>query len=936
MNWLRFQEPWWLALLVPVALGLWWSAPRIRGMAKARRRVALTVRSALAVLACLALAAPQVRWRNEGVATVFVLDVSDSMPAGLRDTAAKFIDSAFRKAGPKDKVGLVVFGRQPAVELLPRSTATLGAVRSVVDGSGSDLAAGIRLASAILQAGSDRRIVVLSDGNETQGDAVEAVRALSTDGVVVDTVDLKNLAKRDEVAVISVEGPDQTRPDQPFDLRVVVDATTETTGTLTLDRDGVVISTTKVKLQAGHNALLVQDQVKEPGFYRYRASLTAAKDTDPRNNVGMAFVSSKDRMRVLVIRGKTADESFSSALEKGGISVDRRTPATMPNRPDQLQPYDVVFLNNVPAQDFAEAQIESLRAACRDTGVGLAMIGGEDSYLSGGWYGTPVAEALPVDLDVRNRKTFPTTSMVIIADASGSMQMQEDGVEKIKLAARAAAQTVRMLGANDRLAVGGSSDGIEWVFPMGPVGDRQGAIDQVMRLKVNGGGIYIRPSINKAREVMEKEQSKVRHIIMICDGDDSTDWETALDTARILFQEKITTSVIAVGDGKDVAMLRALAASGGGQFFLATSASQLPAIVTQDTAVMARSAIVEEPFYPKVVGIDDAIRGLDRTPSLQAYNLVDSRPTARTSLVSHKDDPLLATWQYGLGSSLAFMSDAQPKWAAQWVGWDGFSTFWSQAARSIARRGLTGKYSVQVTPGEGRAMVTVKSLSPGTDSRPPEGVTVSGPDGKAMPVVLKATGPGEFTGSFDAAGMGSYIVAVSDKADGVTKVSTSGFSVAYPPEYRSTMVNTPLLSQIAESGHGELIPLDKPERAVRASQNPGSTLVEAWPWLVGLCLLLLPIDVAVRRLTVSVFSLIRLPRSVPAQPQATERTSRLKAAKRRAVEPIEPAAGVKPQIEEKREPVSPPTPRKEAPPVRNGGSTANRLLDAKKKRRDEP
>lgn len=933
MNWVRFQEPLWLLVLIPAFAGLWWSAPRIRGMAKARKRVALVVRGVLITLLALALAGPQIRWRNEGVTTVFVMDVSDSMPAALKEGAIRFVEQAFRKAGPKDKVGLVVFGHQPAVELLPRSAATVGAVRSVVDGSGSDIAAAVRLGSAILQAGSDRRIVVLSDGNETQGDAVEAVRAMAADGVVVDTVDLKNVTQRDEVAVISVEGPDQTRPDEPFDLRVVVDSTLETTGTLTLDRDGVAVSSTPVKLQVGHNALLVQDKVKGAGFYRYRATLTADKDGDPRNNVGMTFVSAKDRMRVMVIRGPTADDSLAAAIEKGGISVERRTTATMPNRSDQLQPFDAVFLNNAPAQNFADAQIEALRAACRDTGVGLAMVGGEDSYLSGGWYGTPVAEALPVDLDVRNRKTFPTTSMVIIADASGSMGAPEDGVEKIKLAARAAAQTVRMLGANDRLAVGGSSDGIEWVFPMGPVGDRQRAVDQVMRLKVNGGGIYIRPSINKAREVLEKEESKVRHLLMICDGDDSTDWDTALDTARILLQEKITTSVVAIGEGKDVPMLRMLAATGGGQFFLATKAGQLPAIVTQDTAVMARSAIVEEPFYPKLVGYDDAVRGLQSTPALLAYNLVDTRPTSRVSLVTHKDDPLLATWQYGLGTSLAYTSDAQPRWAAKWVPWEGFSTFWSQAARSIARRGLTGKYSVQVSPGEGRATVTVKALNPGSDTRAPDAVTVSGPDGKAMPVVLRATGPGEFQGAFDAAGMGSYIVAVSDKADGVTKVSTSGFSVAYPPEYRSTMVNSPLLRQVAESGKGEVIPMDKPERAVRASQSPGTTLVEAWPWLIGLCLVVLPLDVAVRRLTVSVFSLLKLPKREKAEPVALDRTSRLKAAKRRAVEPAATTETPAPPKELKTPPPSAPS---VAPPKRDGSSTANRLLDAKKnRRRDE-
>ncbi|MFM9597540.1 hypothetical protein ACKI1O_50475, partial [Streptomyces scabiei] len=75
----------------------------------------------------------------------------------------------------------------------------------------------------------------------------------------------------------------------------------------------------------------------------------------------MAFVSAKDRMRVLVVKDPTADDSLAHALEKGGISVDRRTSANTPNRPDQIQPYDAVFLNNVPAQEFTDAQMESFR-----------------------------------------------------------------------------------------------------------------------------------------------------------------------------------------------------------------------------------------------------------------------------------------------------------------------------------------------------------------------------------------------------------------------------------------------------------------------------------------------------------------------------------------------------------------------------------------------
>src|SRR4029453_17867344 len=42
------------------------------------------------------------------------------------------------------------------------------------------------------------------------------------------------------------------------------------------------------------------------------------------------------------------------------------------------------------------------------------------------------------------------------------------------------------------------------------------------------------------------------------------------------------------------------------------------------------------------------------------------------------DDPLLAQWQYGLGRSVAWTSDSTGRWAADWVGWNGFNRFFSR------------------------------------------------------------------------------------------------------------------------------------------------------------------------------------------------------------------------------------------------------------------
>ena len=57
-------------------------------------------------------------------------------------------------------------------------------------------------------------------------------------------------------------------------------------------------------------------------------------------------------------------------------------------------------------------QMKLLRAYVRETGGGLVMTGGPDSFGPGGWYRTPVEDVLPVDMDVRSEKYFPSLSLI--------------------------------------------------------------------------------------------------------------------------------------------------------------------------------------------------------------------------------------------------------------------------------------------------------------------------------------------------------------------------------------------------------------------------------------------------------------------------------------------------------------------------------------------
>lgn len=934
---IAFTQPWWLLLLIPVAAGLAFSYRYVSGMMRWRKRFSFALRAVLAACLVVALAGPESRRPNEGVCTIFLLDRSDSIADSDRERQLKFVSEAVRKLGPNDQAAVIAFGKDASVDVAPGKIPGLSRVLSAVDGSSTDLAAAIRLATASFPDGKSRRMVLLSDGNETAGDAAEAATVAATDNIPIDHVVLGTQRREGEAVLVQTDMPSETRQGQPFAIRVTVDAMNPGSAELHLDRNGVTLQKIPVTLDEGRNTFVINQRLDDTGFHRFRVTLHSPTDRDNRNNVGMGFVAVRGRPRVLIAQDDTSRTELAEALRQNGLDVDLRPATGLPVRPEEYQPYDTVYFNDLNAARISPSQQRLVQSAVRDSGIGFGMVGGENSFLPGGWYGTPVAETLPVDLDIRQRKSFPSTTILIISDTSGSMGMVEDGQPKVRLAAKAAEQTVQMMSAVDKVGVVASTDGIEFVAPIQKLTNKSAVISQIRRLDVGGGGIYMRPSMEFAKKYLVPDDSKVRHLIILADGSDCDLQEGTIPMAADLLRQKITTTCVAIGGGPHVPYLRALALAGGGRFYLAQKASQLPAIFTQDAAVMSRSAIEEGAFFPKIALGEEILRGIntDGIPALLAYCLTDARPLARVGMRTKKDDPLLAVWQYGLGSSLAFTSDAQARWAAKWVEWDAFGQFWAQATRSIARRATSNTY--QITTNQTGSGGSVKIVAQDAKGNPvnelPDQVRLALPSGGFQDLTLTQTGPGTFESKFPTGELGSYIVSVSEKDPlGGNRTSSSGFSIPYPAEYRSFRSNPALLAQISQETGGQ--PLTDPGLAIRPVIDPGYSVQELWMMFVMIAACLLPLDVAARRIALpmgEIFAkLLGLLRRRRAPAEVPAHVERLHRAKERAAQPTAESAPA-PVVTKSPEP----TPAAPPPSVERTGSTSSALLEAKRRRKGQ-
>ncbi len=953
---MRFLEPIYLGLLPVALLGVWWSGRRILGMSRVRKRLVLALRSVVITLLVLALAAPQAVRPNHGVCVIFALDLSDSISDRGRQAAKAYLQDALKNLGEHDQVGLVVFGRDALVDFMPAETRSLPTIYSKPEPDGTNIAAALRLATAMFPDGKNKRIVLLSDGNETEGNAQDAALVAATENIEIDVVQLAAATPDSEALVLETQAPSEVKIGEPFNLRVVIESRKAAEGTLVVDRDGEPVKRVAVNLTPGKNVVVVPIRTEREGFHRYRVSLEASPDGDARNNIGRVFVRVRGKPRVLLAEGSPADptRALEKALRANNLEVTRVNANTFPARAEDLQNYEAILFHDFPAVALSPQMMLALQSAVRDTGIGFAMIGGENSFLPGGYYETPIAEMLPVDLDVRQRKIFPPATVVIIVDISGSMSVPENGIPKIQLAAKAAIETLKLLRPQDQFGVIVSGTGVDWLAPIRKAEERETTIAQISRMYAGGGGIFMRPSLLFAENALTPIQTTTRHVIVLADGDDCDEQEGTFEIAARMRRVGITMSVVSLGRGKDVGYLKQLARVAGGHFYLTERARDLPRLFTADVALMTRSAIEEGAFVPKVSAGEEMLQGINWSsmPPLLAYDLTADRPLARTLMRTPKDDPLLAVWQYGLGQSLAFTSDAKPKWAQRWVGWSEFAPFWTQLTRAILRKVGKQDYQTTVRLEGGQAVVEMQAFTPQGEPinfLQPE-VRVGMPNGEGMTITLQQEAPGRYVGRFPARGVGDYTLTVIEKdPDGTMRTNTTGFAIPYPSEYRFTRANLPLLTRIAETTGGKLNP--PPVEVFRPVAREGRSVRDLWRTFLWLALALLLVDITLRRVIIPISEWLELLRRLPEKllsgtrarrpaPQ-TQATARLLGVKERTgTRRAEPSADAPAQP--KQTPVAAATPseaaqattdKPAAPSSTAPADTTSRLLEIKKQRK---
>jgi hypothetical protein len=442
-------------------------------------------------------------------------------------------------------------------------------------------------------------------------------------------------------------------------------------------------------------------------------------------------------------------------------------------------------------------------------------------------------------------------SIVFIIDHSGSMSDTSGGVTKLELAKEAAARSVDMLFPSDRVGVIAFDDTASWVVPITEAENRDEIVNAIGGVQI-GGGTDIYAGLLAMSKVLPDDPSKVKHVILLTDG--GADITGIPELVEKLYKENgITLSTVGVGN--DAApFLKDLAALGGGRYHFTNNAGNIATIFTEETTLATRAYIVEESFFPTLVNSSPILSGITEAPRLHGYVASSAKDLAQVILESDKGDPILAAWQYGLGRSVAFTSDATGRWGRDWARSEIFPTFWSQAVRYTINDTLNSALQMTVEPQGEKSSIIL-------DARSRAGEFLNGyqieasivaPNGESQTVIFSQVAPGRYESDFVPTEQGIYLIHFSGKSEagGDSFAETTGWALSYSPEYQRIDPDPDLLLRLSAVGNGQ-VSSPRPEDVFEHDLKAAHASQPIAPWLLLIAALLLPFDIAVRRLIIT-------------------------------------------------------------------------------------
>ena len=817
-----------LLLLAVPALWFWPARPRTTWHG--------VIRSLLFVLLIAALMQPVTVLDVERERHVVVLDETASMSAGARSRGAQAASALLAELADRGDATMIRLGREDAESPAGEPAATL-----IVPGANdaSPLARALELAGQSIPRAQRGSVVLISDGLATSRDWAGAAAQLAERDIPVHVFDPGASSSDAFPARLRFAA---ARPGES--LR----GTAEVIGTnaemqLVLRSGEEELARSEPFRGEGRHYVEVDFEAGEPGFLDITAELVVAPGAgdDPGNNRLQAVAAIQAPLRILYLGSRQEGAAHRLAEILGpGHEIDTADPAALDGDAD-LEPYQLVMLDDVPARLLSEAFQARLEDAIVDRGLGLMMSGGQASFADGGYFETAVAELLPVEITGEDDISDPSVALALILDTSGSM-----GGTRIELAKQIARIAVRRLQPHDRIGIVEFYGAKHWAVPLQPASNKIEIDRAIGRMKAIGGTVLY-PAIQEAYYGLQNVNARFKHIILVTDaGVEDANYEAMV---RSISRDNINVSTILVGQGGHNLVMSDIANWGQGRFYGVGNQFSLVELV------LKRPTIRKAVRYKRGSFALDGLSGpgwwgpVDPAalPPLNGYAQVEPRDGAEMLIrVADARYPVLSTWRYGLGRVTALMTEPAGQGTEYWREWPDYAEFLS---RIVARTASDQEpFKLGLERRGNRAHLSVRRydndplLAPDARLADASGRETAEP----LPALIE-TAPGLFEADFSAApGEAVRVVVRPSRGPGAQRIAIAPYSDRFEETQVDPASALDLDELAALSGGAVLTGGDAAQIRAGGGLRAGD-VTRLWPWLLLAALLAYLADITYRR-----------------------------------------------------------------------------------------
>lgn len=782
--------------------------------------------------------------KGRNISTVFILDVSESM-GDFEESGELFINNALKEIPKGNKTAVVIFGDNSKIDKVLNKQKEYKSINDRPIVTATNIQEAIESSLTLFKKGTSKRIVLMTDGEENQGDILKSIPLINEQNIDFKVHKVTG-SDGNEVYVDNVKVPDNIAVGEEFSVQIDLESNYQTKAKLILFSGRNKVGEQEVQIQKGKNSFVFKDKQSSGGFKGYRVLVEAEGDTAKVNNEFSAFTNVVDKPTILLINGIRGDsEALEKILSEAGANIKRISPNSAPMNLNEFLEYKTIILNNVHKDDLNNGFMDNVETYVKEYGGGLVSFGGEDAYALGGYKDTSLEKVLPVNMDKTGKNEVPGLSLNLIIDKSGSMSAGGEGVSKLTLAKEAAMKALENLREVDEISIIAFDDKYEVVVPLQKALDKNAIKEKISGIQIMGGtSIY--PALEAGYNIQTESAAKIKHTILLTDGEDGLPYASYVDLLAGFNANNITLSTVAVGQDANSTLLGDLAAVGGGRSYYTDMYTDIPRIFAQEVLLSAGTYIINEEFTPSILSNHEILAGVKTAngiPSLLGYIGTSIKEDAIEILSSSYDEPILAARQYGLGKTVSWTSDISGQWSANYLAWDyGAQLVKNMIFYTIPQYGEDGRLSVTQEGNEAKVEFYNDKMSKDAKVKG----LYNGENGKEGEFELSQSSPGKFEANIPLEDLGFYNFSIREEENGAVKNNyKGGFSLQYSEEYKFNN-NAEKLDTMVRETKGSFI--TKPEEVFVGDLEKEYNKINLTTPLLVISIILFMLDIAYRRL----------------------------------------------------------------------------------------